>query len=165
MRDDLHGDVKPREFAPSQAPVKAFVRRMTPDDIEWALSIGRNYYEGRYDEQGVRLWLHARLSHPTMILLRSEHAVGIAHLGEHYHAPGHVQAFLTLLYAEPGNYGREILRLVEAIRDWAVEKKCSKFWASDITGYDLGALLKIIGGRTAGHTYVVDLDGDPNALG
>lgn len=163
MREDLHGDVKPREFEP--IPMKAWVRRMTPEDIEWALSIGRNYYEGRYDEQGVRLWLHARLNDANMVFVRSAHAVGIAHLGARYYAPNNLQAFLTLLYAEPGNHGREVLRIVEALRDWATEKKAAKFWFSDITGYDLGALLKIVGGRVAGHTYVVDLDGDMQALG
>lgn len=147
------------------APAKAWVRRMETDDIEWALSIGRNYYDGRYDEQNVRLWLHARLVEPSMVFLRSAHAVGIAHLAERYHAPGHVQAYLTLLYAEPGNHGREVLRILEALRDWAVEKKASKFWFSDITGYDLGAVLKLVGGRLAGHTYVVDIDNDPQALG
>ena len=161
MREDLHGDVKPRAFAPE----KAVVRRMEPEDIEWALGLGRHYYEGRYDEQAVRLWLHARLKEPTMVFMRSDHAVGIAHLGERYHAPGHLQAYLTLLYAEPGNYGREVLRIIEALRDWAGEKKAAKFWFSDITGYDLGAVLKLIGGREAGHTYVVDLDNDPIALG
>ena len=141
------------------------VRLLTEDDIEWALGIGRLYYEGAYDENSVRLWLYARLKEPGMIFLRSEHAIAVAHLAQRFQMPGRFQAHLILLYSEPGNYGREVLRLMEALKQWALEKKAGKLWFGDVTGHDLGKIAGMIGGRTAGHNYVVDLDGDPKTLG
>lgn len=143
----------------------AWVRKMTTDDIEWALSIAREHYSGRYSEPSVRQWLHARLSEPTMCFLRSEHVAGVAHLAKRFQNPERWQAFLTALYAVPGNHGREVLRVVEGLRDWSKGHGAGKFWMGDITGHNLGSISRILGGRLAGYTYVVDLDGDPKALG
>lgn len=149
------------------APVSklASVRPMTPDDVEWGLAISRQYYEGAYDENNARLWAHARLLEPNMVFLRSDHVLGVAHLAQRFQAPERMQAYLTLLYAEPGNYGREVLRVIQALKEWAVSKKAGKFWLSDVTGHDMGAVVKLVGGRLAGHTYVVDLDGSVETLG
>lgn len=140
-------------------------RRWVRDDIEWALGLGRQFYDGRYDEPAVRAWLHARLDEPTMIFLRTQHALGVAHTQFRFQRPDRPQAYLDLLYAEPGNYGREILRIMQGLRDWATEQKAGKFWFGDFTGHDMGALAALLGGRLAGHTYIVDLDGDAMALG
>lgn len=142
-----------------------WVRRWVADDIEWALSVGRSHYEGLYDEPNLRAWLKVRINEPMMCFLRSQHALGVAHLAYRVQTPKRPQAYLTLLYAEPGNYGRECLRLLEGLRDWASEKQAGKFWVGDSTGHDLGPVVKLIGGRFAGHTYVVDLDGDSKVLG
>lgn len=141
------------------------VRRMTKPDIDWAVELASSYYEGRFNRDAVRAWGYARLAEPGMVFLRNEHAFGVAHLSERYIAPGHQQAYLTLLYAEPNTNGRAVLAIINALREWAVEKQATKFWFGDVTGHDMGKLATVIGGRLAGHTYVVDLDNDPNALG
>ena len=79
--------------------------------------------------------------------------------------PVRPQAYLTLLYAEPGNYGREVVRIMQALADWAKSKNAGKLWFGDFTGHDMLALSKLLGGRLAGHTYVLDLDGNEKILG
>lgn len=141
------------------------VWRVTPEDVDWGMALGANHYKGKFDHESVKRWALARLAWPSMVFLRSNHVLGVAHLAERYYAPGHPQAFLTLLYSEPGNYGREIVRVLEGLSDWASSKGASKFWFGDITGHDMGKLATVVGGRLAGHTYVVDLDNDPQTLG
>lgn len=143
----------------------AWVRPFTPDDVEWAMRIGKTHYDGLFDEGNVRGWANARLNEPWMCWLRSEHAFGVAHLAYRFQSGTRPQAYLTLLYAEPGNYGRECLRILEALAAWAREKQAGKFWVGDTTNHDLGPVVKLIGGRLAGYTYVVDLDGDAEILG
>lgn len=152
----MHGTMNGHSFAP---------RRWTRDDIEWALSIGRSHYAGQYDEVAVRAWLKERLPEPNMIFLRTENAVGVSHLSYRFQNPTRPQAYLTLLYAEPGNHGRQVLRIMQGLAAWAAEKGAGKFWYGDVTGHDMAALTTLIGGRLAGHTYVLDLDGNSSILG
>ena len=152
----MHGTMNGHSFSP---------RLMTVDDIEWALSVARMHYQGRYDENAVRAWLKERLPSPHMVFLRTDHAIGIAHLAMRFHMPSRPQAYLTLLYAEPGNHGREVLRIVQGLRDWATGKNAGKLFFGDFTGHDMAAIARILGGRLAGHTYVFDLDGDAQILG
>ena len=161
MREDLHGDVKPR----FRLPPANSLRPITPADIDWAIDLAAQHYDGRFDADSVRRWAAVRLSEPSMTFLRTDHAFGVAHLGERYYAPGHRQAFLTLLYAEPGNHGREVVRIMQGLRRWADGKGATKFWFGDVTGHDMAKLAGVLGGRLAGHTYVVDLDSDPTLFG
>ena len=164
MREDLHNDVGSGvHFLPK--PPRNQVRRMLPSDIDWAIGLAKQHYGDKFDAVSVRTWALARLSEPAMVFLRTDHAFGVAHLGERYNAPGHKQAYLTLLYAEPGNHGLEVVRIMDGLRQWGKGVGVSKFWFGDVTGHDMAKLAKVLGGRLAGHTYVVDLDGDPAAFG
>lgn len=152
----MHGTMNGHNFQP---------RKWTVDDIEWALGLARIHYAGQYDEAAVRAWLHERLPNPGMVFLRTDHAIGVSHLQYRFHMPQRPQAYLTLLYAEPGNHGREVIRIVQGLRDWATEKQAGKLFFGDFTGHDMGAIAAILGGRLAGHTYVFDLDGNEKILG
>lgn len=164
MREDLHNDVgSGAHFIPQ--PPRNQVRRMQPADVDWAIDVAAQHYDGRFNASAVRAWALARLPEPAMVFLRSDHAFGVAHLGERYHAPGHKQAYLTLLYAEPGNHGLDVVRIMDGLRQWAAGQGVTKFWFGDVTGHDMAKLAKVLGGRLAGHTYVVDLDGDPASFG
>ena len=110
-------------------------------------------------------WCKARLKDPNMVFLRSDHAFGVAHLGVAYHAPKRIQAYMTLLYAEPHTNGFEILRLLSGLVGWAKFKGATKFRGGDITGHDLGPLYRRLGGMDAGKNYVIDLDGKGTSLG
>ena len=136
------------------------VRSVTPDDIEWGIALAGQHYSQEFDETAVRAWAHQRLSHPEIVFLRTDHAFGAANLAMRYSAPTRPQAYLTLLYAEKGVSGFELLRLINGLKEWALSKGATKFWLGDITGHDMGPLISRIGGVFAGSTYVVDLAGD-----
>lgn len=163
FREDLHGDVGGPRREPRPSP--STVRRMTAADVDWGVALGRTHYPGEFDEASVRAWALARIAEPSMVFLRTDHAFLVGHLAERYNAPGRKQAFLTLLYAEPGNYGREVLRLVEGLRDWAAERGAAKVWIGDVSGHDLGRIAEMLGGRFAGRTYVVDLGDSGSRFG
>lgn len=143
------------------APIAATtgIRTCTEADIEWMSQIAHAHYPEEFDLKSVAAWGRERMGNPSMTFLRGERTFGIAHLARRFHAPDRVQAYLTLLYAEPGKtLSSEPFRIVKGLVDWAKEQGATKFWLSDISGHDLGAFAKHLGGRLAGHTYVIDLD-------
>jgi len=156
MREDLHGDVKPREFAPRIS----HIRVCTAADIDWLMELAKTRYEAAdYDEAAVRAWLLERFNEPTMVFMRGKHSFGCCNLARRYMAPNRLQAYLTVLASYPVNHlSLEPLRIGEALCDWARSKGASKFWFSDVTGNDLAPLVTRLNGRFAGRNYVVDLD-------
>lgn len=144
------------------------IRLCTPDDVEWMISIANGRYPGEFDPEQARAWVPARLKEPTMLFIRGERSFGVAHLAKRFNSPTRVQAYLTLLYSEPGfmrSLSLEPFQLIKRMIEWGKEKGATKFWMSDISGVDLGPFAKRLGGRLAGHTYVVDLDGEGNRYG
>lgn len=142
------------------------IRLCTPDDVEWMIKVASSRYPGEFDPDQARVWVPQRLTSPDMLFIRGEHSFGVAHLARRFNAPDRVQAYLTLLYSDADNtHLLEPLMLVKNMKEWAVSKNASKFWMSDISGIDLGPFAKRIGGRLAGHTYVVDLDDKGNRYG
>ncbi len=140
-------------------PESTGIRRCTEADIEWMAQIAATHYPGEFDASSAAAWGRARMSNPEMTFLRGQHTFGIAHLARRFHAPSRVQAYLTLLYAEPGKtLSSEPFRIVKGLVAWARGEGATKFWLSDISGHDLGGFAKHLGGRLAGHTYVIDLD-------
>ena len=135
------------------------IRQCTEADIEWMAGIAHRHYPDEFDRESAAAWGRARMQNPDMTFLRGSRCFGIAHLAKRFHAPSRVQAYLTLLYAEPGkNLSSEPFRIVKGLVEWARGKGATKFWLSDISGHDLGVFAERLGGRLAGHTYVIDLD-------
>ena len=141
-----------------------FIRPCTVDDIDWMVTLARTHYDGLFDEPQARLWVTARLKNSDMIFYRSENAFAVGHLAKRFNAPDRLQAFLTLLYAAPKS-GLEAYFVLQALASWAKDKGATKLWIGDSTGHDLGVFVKRLGGRLAGHTYVLDLDANPNPHG
>jgi len=159
MREDLHLDVHPR-FPPPD------IRRCGADDIDWMADIAWRRYPDEFDFESAKAWGAARINDPQMRFVRGIRTFGVAHLARRFNAPKRVQAYLTLLYADPGKtLSTEPFRIVEALVAWAKEQGATKFWLSDISGCDLGPFAKRLGGRLAGHTYVIDLDSEGTRYG
>lgn len=142
------------------------LRYWVEEDIDWALGIAIDHFGGEFDINSARAWAKERLKDKRMVFLRTEHAFGVAHLSVVFHAPKRIQAYMTLLYAEPKRTsGFELLRILTGLSTWAKSKGATKFRLGDITGYDLGPLVRRLGGEDAGKNYVIDLDGMGTSLG
>ena len=160
MREDLHGDVNPRPLPPPA------IRRCTQADVAWMAGVAHRRYPGEFDLKSAVAWAAQQVNNPQMVFIRGDRSFGVAHLARRFNAPSRVQAYLTLLYAEPGTtLPLEPFRVVEALVAWAREQGATKFWLSDISGCDLGPFAKRLGGREAGHTYVIDLDDEGTRYG
>lgn len=154
------GDVYPRFVSLDETKIRV----CTPDDIEWMITVAREHYEGLFDIDEVRRWLAVRLKEPTMVFMRGPNSFGVAHTAVRFNAPTRLQGYMTFLYATAAS-GFETFRLLRALCDWTKARGATKFWIGDTTGRNLGAFAQRLGGRLAGHTYVVDLDDNPNPLG
>ena len=142
------------------------IRKCTEADIEWMAQIAHAHYPDEFDLASVAAWGRERMNNPSMTFIRGERTFGIAHLARRFHAPARVQAYLTLLYAEPGkSLSSEPFRIVKGLVAWAKGQGATKFWLSDISGIDLGVFAEHLGGRLAGHTYVIDLDDNGKRYG
>lgn len=157
MREDLHGDVNPRSFAPPQSAIRV----CTPDDIDWLMELARTRYDTINDVNlpAVKAWLLERFNDPLMCFMRGKHSMGVSHMARRFMAPDRMQCYLVLLVSFPSKVpSMEPYRIAEAMAQWGKSKGATKFWMSDISGYDLGSFAKRMGGRDAGHTYIIDLD-------
>ena len=142
------------------------IRRCVEADVPWMADIAHRRYPDEFDYESAKAWGYQQIKIPEMVFLRGERAFGVAHTARRFNAPKRLQAYLTLLYAEPAHTQLlEPYRIVEGLVDWARERGATKFWLSDISGVDLGAFAKRLGGRLAGHTYVIDLDAEGTRYG
>ncbi len=157
FREDLHGDVKVRMNGVAPTPT---IRRCVESDIAWLMELAKvRYAENEYEPAAVAAWLKERMNDPHVCMVRGRNTVGICHVTRRFLAPSRWQAYLILLVSFPQkSLSMEPYRVSEALVDWAKAKGATKFWLSDISGYDLGVFATRMGGRTAGHTYVIDLD-------
>lgn len=146
-------DAAPAEFI---SPIRV----ITEDDIDWVMELARARYEQRdYSDEAIRAWIRARLKEPSMHFIRGEHSAGCCHLARRYMEPTRWQAYLTILASiQAPSLSMEPYRIFEALVGWSKQQGATKFWASDITGHDLGSWVRRLGGREAGRTYVIDLD-------
>lgn len=136
------------------------IRRCTPDDVDFLMQVAEHRYGPKdFDRPSGRAWALARLTDPTMAFFRGERSFGICHIAQRYMAPDRWQAYLTIIASIPSkNLSMEPYRICEAMAVWAKEKGATKFWFSDITGYDLEPMVRHLGARFAGKNYVLDLD-------
>lgn len=143
------------------------IRRCVPEDIDFLMEVAEHRYGPKdFDRVQGRAWTLARLSEPTMAFFRGRHSFGVCHITKHYMAPTKWQAFLTVMASIPQKtMSMEPYRICEAMVEWAQSKNATKFWFSDITGHDLAPMVRHLGGRRAGHTYVVDLDPEAGPFG
>lgn len=155
------------ESAPQTAPQQ--IRRCTEADIEWMVAIGEERYPGQFDTESVRAWGRERMVNPLMAFFRGERSFGACHLANRFNAPSRKQAYLTLLYSGKDSpsfaLSLEPFFISQALIEWARGQGATKFWFSDMTGTDLGPFVKKLGGKLAGHTYVIDLDGKGTPYG
>ncbi len=146
------------------------IRRCTDADIEWMVEVATTRYPGQFDVEAVKAWGKERLANPQMVFYRGKRSFGACHLANRFNAPSRKQAYLTLLYSIPVEAAslaasREPLRIAEKLVSWAKEQGATKFWFSDMTQTDLGRFAAVLGGKLAGHTYVIDLDGQGTPYG
>ena len=143
------------------------IRTCKPEDIDWLMEMAKvRYGVNDYDPVAVRAWVLERLDSPLMTFVRGTHSFGCCNLAVRYMAPSRYQAYLTILASYPTKHlSMEPLRIGEALCKWAKAKGATKFGFSDVTGNDLSPLVKRLGGRFAGHNYVVDLDDNQGRYG
>ena len=152
------------------APLKGNIRRCVAADIPWMLSLAQEAYP---ETDAATLpeasqWIEARMKQPDIVFLRGERSVGVANLQQKFYAPGRLQAYLLFLYAtrEHSDFNVwEPFYILDALQQWAKLGKASCFWFGDVTGFDFEAYAKRRGGRLAGRTYVIDLDGAGRPFG
>jgi hypothetical protein len=137
------------------------------DDIDFLMDVAEVRYGPKdFDRPQARAWMAARMNSDIMAFFRGEHSGGCCHLSKHYMNPTKYQCFLTVLASKPSkSLSMEPFRICEAMVEWAREKGATKFWFSDITGHDLAPMVRHLGARVAGQTYVVDLDPDAGLYG
>lgn len=150
----------------AERTLPANIRVCTEADFQWMIDTVLTRYPNAFDVEQARAWATARVKDDRMIFMRGDHSFGVAHLAKRFNAPKHWQAYLTFIYSiDQQGSPFERFRIVRALRDWAKDRGATKFWLSDITGNDLGPFALRLGGRLAGHTYVIDLDDNANSFG
>lgn len=133
------------------------IRQVTRADIDWIMDLARHHYAGDFDDAAVRAWFLERIGHPDMCFMRGENSGGVTHVMARYYAPRRLQAFLVHLYAFP-KAGIEPYRVVEAMVKWAKARGATRYFLSDITGYDLGPFARRLGGEDMGRNYSIELN-------
>ncbi len=144
------------------------IRRCTVNDVDFLLEVAEHRNGPKdFDRPAVKAWLIERIPQDDLIaFFRGKHSAGACHLGVRYMAPGHKQAYLTVLASIPAKtLSMEPFRICEAMVGWAKAKGATKFWFSDITGHDLGPFVSLLGARDCGRNYVVDLDSNSGLYG
>lgn len=149
---------------------RSIIRLCTEEDIPWMLQVAAEAYPqtDAARSQPAIDWIRERLKEPNLIFLRGDRAIGIANLVERFYAPGRLQCYLLFLYASKADGLSNVwepFRILDALADWGKENGASAFWYGDVTGFDFEAYAKRRGGRLAGKTYVIDLDGAGRAFG
>ena len=143
------------------------IRPCTPEDLAWMIDLAVARYPGGFDHAQAKAWIPTRMAQDNMFFVRGERGCGVANLIRRFNAPDRLQCYMLFIAAHPctGANLMEPFHLMDAMRDWGKDRGATAFWFSDITGYDFAAYAKRRGGRLAGHTYVIDLDGKGTPYG
>lgn len=151
MREDLHGDVNPRQtmgrFVNGHAiKPESFIRRAILDDMPFIVELAREKYPKRVIDLGIP-WMEWAIGNPERLVLVGPNSVGVAQVSWNYGFER--RARLDMLGARAASGAAlEALRMVRMMLAWAKEQGAQGTFRLDAdTGVDFGPFALRLGGK------------------
>jgi hypothetical protein len=124
----------------------SFIRKATPDDVDYGIELFKEQYPNRDIEQ-MRNWLYWVAKNPNFLVLIGVRSIGCASVYYKYGTETRMTMHFLAAAAKPGAV-LEPLSIVRMLIDWAKEKGATGDLVLDSdTGVDFAPFAKRLGGE------------------